>query len=787
MAADTAASRAVRSPSLEVAFSRSGLLVGVWAAVVLGFYYRRAFSLLLRGPHTWAMRDTVRDAAPALVVLAGALALVVCISWLAGRPHGRRVGAGGACALGVFVIVAVVASSGHATTMLPVAGAALRRALSSIAAATLVAFDAFVLGRALLRLIAWRTARCAERVVFTLAAGFAGISYLSLGTAAVGLYRPAFVETVLAVIAALGATWLVASTWFRGAVPSRSHWHSLVLGPSDKLWVTLSVAALAIALVAALAPETEYDALWYHLWLPQLWLQHGSAVDVPSEYVSLYPLTWELVFGAGLAMGGQVAAKLLHFVCLPLSGLAVWQFTRRFFPDSSPWLAAAILVTAPTVLWEATTAYIDLAVAFYVTLGVYALLAYLDFDGEDIPVRRDRQTWLLVAALCLGMATAIKHLGLIVLCLVALLTFLRLLRCGHGLRSLGPPLVLVAVALLLAAPWYWRAWHATGDPFFPLMYKVFGAPPNWWDAAAEQGLNRFTAHFGLPRTPWNLVALPWNTTMHAALFGGSVGPLFLAAMPAVLLWKHRTARERRAAGCLAFVALGYLIIWASPVSSFQLRFLLPLLPLLAVTWAAALSPPLHRFQPRTHRTAAALLALVLALNLPPLTALHEGDRVASTGWLTHVVREVPLGVVVGRTADGEYLRKHVPTYGAWQYAGSHLPSTAKVLEFGGGDNFYSTRERVWMYARAARPVWALGDGQAASVRRGLKHLGVTHVIFDRNELASLERADLAIASPAFRANALTLEYEDRGGSVYRVPPADIAGATGTSIGATAAR
>ena len=83
----------------------------------------------------------------------------------------------------------------------------------------------------------------------------------------------------------------------------------------ERAWFTIVTLALTSALVAALAPETEHDALWYHLWLPEQWLRHGVPFDTVNEYVTLYPLTWELVFGAGTDGGradrGEAAPLLL--------------------------------------------------------------------------------------------------------------------------------------------------------------------------------------------------------------------------------------------------------------------------------------------------------------------------------------------------------------------------------------------------------------------------------------------------------------------------------------------
>jgi hypothetical protein len=646
-----------------------------------------------------------------------------------------------------------------ATEVLPSLPEAARRALLAVAAAGLVAVDAWLCGEFLLWLLAWQDESWQERSLFRLALGFGALSYLSLALAVAGWYRPPVVATLLALVAIGGIAKMGSRTALGSAGPPM---RSGALTPGAEagrvIWTTICAVAVAIALVSALAPEVEYDALWYHLWLPKVWLQHGHPVDIPTEYISLYPLTWELIFGAGLAVAGPIAAKLLHFACLPLASLAVWQFMRRFFATGPRWLACAIVLTVPMVLWEATTAYVDLALAVYVTLGLYALLAFLD--------TRER-SWFAVAAICLGLGAAVKHLGLIVVAAAASALLLDAMRRrAVRPRHLVAPIALAAIALLVAAPWYLRAWLASGNPFFPEMYKLFGAwPATRWDAVSERGLDSFKAHFGMPRTPVNLLLLPWNVTVHGALFGGCVGPVFLLALPALVWVRART----RASAWLAWVVLGYLAVWASPVSSFQLRFLVPILPALAMLTACALGRLIGAVRSaRGQRVTVAAVAALLALNLPPFIPLHEGDRAGWTGWMTHVIREVPLGVVVGRQAEDVYLRRNVPSYGAWRYAASQLPAGARVLEFGGGDNLYATRDRVSMDAPIARDVWSRREAGMNRAAQALAHLGITHVLFDRRVMPQLEAQGVQVASADFRSRVLSMEYEDEGAMLYRV-------------------
>jgi hypothetical protein len=228
---------------------------------------------------------------------------------------------------------------------------------------------------------------------------------------------------------------------------------------------------------------------------------------------------------------------------------------------------------------------------------------------------------------------------------------------------------------------------------------------------------------------------------------------------------------------LVFIVLGYVVVWASPLSSFQLRFLVPVVPLMSVLAALGLTHFLGGFRSRC--AAAWLVAALLALNLPPVTSLHEGDRRGFAGWLTHVVRALPSGVVAGRESEDAYLRRDVPTYGAWQHLSARSsdasPAWALVLEAGGGDNFYATWPKIPADSALARGAWTEGAGAEEVVRGTLGRLGVTHVLFDRRELARMTSEGAALASPALRQRILTIEYEDARALLYRVaPPVPIA-------------
>jgi hypothetical protein len=595
-----------------------------------------------------------------------------------------------------------------------------------------------------------------ERAVFQLALGFAVLSYALLAFAAVHLYRPGIVRALLVIGAVVGATTVAVRRVPDDPPPVRSSRTAADLG-----YTLLICVGLGFALIGALAPETEYDALWYHLWLPLRWLDAGRPVDIVEEYVSLYPLTWELLYGAATTVGGPIAAKLLHFACLPLLAVGTSLLTRRLFPNASATLAAALVVTTPIALYEATTAYVDLALTLYVTLAIYAVVRH--------QATADRR-WLFVAGVMIGVASAIKHLGLIVLTIVGGGVAVReAVRRSSVRRALRVALPFVGVGLLIPLPWYVRAAVASGNPVFPDFYRTFGAsPPERWSEGTELALQRFKDHFGGPRTPANLARLPWDMTVHAARYGGTLGPAFLILIPAALVRR----RPSRAAVSVAGVCIAYLGFWASPWSSLQMRFILAIVPLLAALaaeGAATIGRSAEAGGISKARGGSLALAALLTLNLPPFVEWHEPDRPALTGWLTHVIRGVPLAVVSGAESDSSYLARSVPSYRAWQYINANVSLDSRVLTFSGGDQLYSARPRIWSDSAAANDItWSAQPGEEAMALAAARRLGVTHVLMDKRLVEAGGARSLAIASDTMRACCLVEQYEDDRFVLYRI-------------------
>jgi len=646
---------------------------------------------------------------------------------------------------------------------------ALWRAGRGVAGAALVLLAAWQLGRVLLRRVPFESR--ADAMLFTLAIGVVGLGSSLLLLTAVGAYRPVVVVAVVLGFAVMRPSG-VRRDWTALVRRARAVLQRHASAAGDRVFVAIAVAALGYSALVALAPETEYDALWYHLWLPREWLANGHLTDPAGEYIGLYPGGWELLNGAAMVMGGPVAARVLHFACLPLGGLAACVVARWCAPGTSAPMVFALAITPPTVMWEASTAYVDLALGWFATLVIVAIVRHAA-SGE--------RHWLWLGAVVMGGALGIKHLALVVLAIAgATLLILEAKRKGP-VAAVGTAALFGLAALALALPWYGRAYAASGNPVFPELYGLFGALPDTrWSPDTQDALQRFADRFGRGRSPLAQLMLPWNLAVHAASFAGTFGPLFLILAP--FGFAGSDARRR---GVLLAAVGAYLLVWASPRGSFQLRFLVPLVPSLAVLAAAGASRVAGAAAPHGpvgRWSVAGTVALLLALNLPPFIEWHERDRRGWNGWLTHVHRSLPLAVVLGAESEHAYLSRTVPTYSAWQRISELTPPESVVLTFLSGDHLYGTRRRLWSDATLATDVtWgALAGDEPRMLAAAARH-DVTHVLFARDQLDDEEFQHLAIASTRTRDCCLELLYEDPHVLLYRLEwPVDVGGSAPAS-------
>ncbi|HLB65811.1 MAG TPA: hypothetical protein VJJ46_13290 [Anaerolineales bacterium] len=373
---------------------------------------------------------------------------------------------------------------------------------------------------------------CALSLQASLGLGVFSLVLLALGVA--GAIYPWVAWLIL--LAALILFARSARGWLAGWLELLREWRAA--SGFVRTVMALIAVVLAVSLMEALAPPIHFDALVYHLTLPQEFVRaHGIAATGGSPYWGM-PLGTEMLYTWALALGRvQIAAVLgwmIGVACLAgVIGLA------RTFLGSAGWVAAAALLSGETLAWSLGWAYGDWTAALHGIAILIGLDAWRREQGDRAPAAAGA-----AAAFALGAKYA-AGLGMVggAIALVVL-----------GRRAWLRPLTLfVAAAGLMSAPWFLKNWLFAGAPLYP----VIGASP--WIDPAQQAFYRGGS--GMPGVA--ALLLPIAATLRgvegAPGFAASLGPLMLGLTPAALLLRRKELGLARLAA--VFLVAGW-ITWA---------------------------------------------------------------------------------------------------------------------------------------------------------------------------------------------------------------------------------
>jgi hypothetical protein len=220
-----------------------------------------------------------------------------------------------------------------------------------------------------------------ELVVYSLGLGFGLLGMVTLALGLLGLLQPSTfyaVAILLTIVAAPKALPILRR--FRLPRPS----------PAVVIYLILAVG---LALVIALLPPTSWDSLFYHLKGPKLYLDAGGiepGIDIPHLN---FPSLFEMLFMMAMAIRGDVAAKLLHFVFNFMLVGVVYAMARNQLKVKNGWTAVLFLYAMPMVLVLATWAYNDLALAFYQVVALYGLINWQRSQRDEWLILLCRQYW----------------------------------------------------------------------------------------------------------------------------------------------------------------------------------------------------------------------------------------------------------------------------------------------------------------------------------------------------------------------------------------------------------
>ncbi len=515
----------------------------------------------------------------------------------------------------------------------------------------------------------------------------------------------------------------------------------------EKLCATYLALIFALTFVFTLAPPSgnDYDSLVYHLAAPLRYVQAGRVIALTYDHHTFFPFTLEMLFAAPLSlcgdiMTGAVAAKLFHWLMLPLSALLIVAVSARHLSRRAGWLGAMVWVTIPVVQNEAITAYIDLGLAAFVVACFGAFANALWSEHQSVATRR---SWLIWCAVLGGFVLGSKYLGALSLGWLAawLIVHIAKTRGENGVnwRLFAQ---MCGIIILLGGGWYLRNWLQTGNPVFPFAYEIFGG--RGWTAEMARAYTADQLRYGFGRAPADWILLPFRLTFipfnaamtvdnqivglpfwplssapaadaaHMGIFesGGlaaqtMIGPLLLVLGAPLIACKNKP----RVVGFWLWTMAFCWIFWAA--TGQYARYLLPTLAL----WSAACGWALDQLLRRgalLKNLLGAIVALWCVISL----------RIFS------INNNYVWPVVSGQAASRDWLTRVMPPYRAQNWINENLPAAAVVAIWGEPRDFYVQRAYFW----ADDAHNQLIDYQKArdwpELSRQLKALGATHILWN---------------------------------------------------------
>jgi|GEM_PF-460335 hypothetical protein len=584
---------------------------------------------------------------------------------------------------------------------------------------------AWALGSRLLRCSGIRWHNAAEQTVFSVALGLGTLAYAVLALALCHLlFAP-----LLAVLATLTLILLRADVGELVAIlratsvrlPRAACWR---YAPVPWL-VGGGVLVLVLLSLVALLPPFAYDALWYHLAAPRLFLQQHSFVVLPAIQQANFPFTVEMLYTLLLAFGSDATPAVLHLSLAVLTAFAVWSLGARYFDSRVGWLGVAGLLTASDLHKLGAIADIDLALMLFTFLALYALLVWLE---------ERKPGWLYLAAAMAGFAIGSKYTAL---ALLAPLCPLILFAGGFGLHKVRagvrPLVAFLVCALLVASPWYLKNLVIFHNPLYPLLSPPYVDPglalPPASAAVAPPEASSLASLALLPlhvlqsgsdlsltgRSLQDYLQLPLQVYLQGDLeMYGHPSLLFLLA-PLTLLVDRRPVVLR-----MGFVGLVLSIVWA--LGPQELRYLVPVFPIYALLSAVVLLWLTSRCQ---SKRAARLLVLLPVTMLLAVTLAED----------TYLVRAMqPAPVLAGFQSKDAFLRRVVTSYSAMAYLAGVIQPGQRVLAIGESRSYYAPFPFIIDGSRdlATRVFVDTGNPEAAA--RLLTQAGVGYLIVNEQDI-----------------------------------------------------
>lgn len=514
--------------------------------------------------------------------------------------------------------------------------------------------------------------------------------------------------------------------------------YTLLRSLSSKRWSPIDMVLLFLmglagitTFLAAATPPFFYDALVYHLAVPQQYLLAHGFHYMPYHHFSNFPMNLGMLFMVGMSFSGGMLAKLISWSFAPMTAIAVYGFAKSRWGIHSAITSAAILFLVPGVLILSTLTSVDLGVMFYSFLSFSALLSW--FTSRQ-------KSWFILAGIFCGLAVGTKYTAF-VMTFGAILIILFIheyfsAKKWRFLKSIRFLILFGAIVLCMALPWFIKNVTYTGNPLYPLFNSLLGTHISDQYTYYDQKISATNPAYNLvstllskhafqPQKILNVIVhalkAPWTFSMKTTRAAGKTGILFLLCIPLIFLIPQKDS-------FLPYLlALGGCSFWLWVI----------LLPHTALRYAFQMFPPLSL------TTSSILWSLPIAHHKKPW--LVSGVCLLLCYHLLFFFQDMnylqPYSYLFTNLSREQFLLEHgVDYYPVMQFINGNTSEDSKILYVGEIRSYYCERD-ILLATDAYRVDEAillrqfiLESQNAQEVLQKLYQSEITHVIVNFSEM-----------------------------------------------------
>ena len=501
------------------------------------------------------------------------------------------------------------------------------------------------------------------------------------------------------------------------------------------LLCTTIIVFLFTEILLNLTPPISRDAIIHHLAVPKLWLKHGRIYEIPWAEYAYYPMNIDLLYAFCLYLNNDIAPKFIHLAFGLGTGLLIYFYLKLKFNRNWGLLGMAIFITTPIVIWLSTSAYVDLGMTFFTTASVMAFIKWRDTEYV-------RFKWLLISSFCMGIAIGSKYNALIAWFIVNLMLMFSYVRdTKKQLGALQYGLIFFIITILVASPWYLKNYFQTGNPFYPLFnsfFKLLHHPPvqevlHGQAIEKTEQLSFFKMREVLyGESFWDTLLIPIRMFFQGKdisyqYFQGVLNPILAIFSPFILLNK-RYGKDK-----FLFVFFTVIFLFmAYFLTAKQVRYILPVLPFLAIIAAMGIKDLLDKMGERTLfaslrfkekiKSAAKVLVIACVATLLIFNIIYLKYRIKIIN---------PLPYVLGKETKETFLQHHLLHYNAVKFINDTLPDDAIVFTmFLGRRGYYLDRayKNEASFGMAAIRHMITNADDEEKFLEYIRSMGVTHIL-----------------------------------------------------------